>query len=82
MLSKDEVVALKTHLMMLKGKIPEHFNYTEMPVTMAEYMGLLINAQLATINEILEVIDKDKEESKKHRLMEEFDRLKKTHPQR
>lgn len=72
MLSEDQVKALRTHLKVIGSKIPKNLNNQPIKISAGEYMNLLVGAQLSVINEILETIDKDKEEMMKHNIIKEF----------
>ena len=72
MLSEDQVKALNTHLRIIGKKIPKEMYDKALKISAGEYMSLLVGAQLSVINEILETIDKDKEELMKHNIIREF----------
>lgn len=72
MLDEDKVKALRTYLRLIGKKIPKELYKKNIKITAGEYMRLLIGAQLSVINEILETIDKDKEEIMKHNIVKEF----------
>lgn len=76
MLSEDQVKALNTHLKLIKNRIPKELYKENLKISAGEYMSLLVGAQLSVINEILETIDKDKEEFMKNRIIQEFDKLR------
>ena len=76
MLSEDQIKALRTHLRIVGNKIPKELYSRKMDISAGEYMGLLINSQLSVINEILETIDKDKEEGMKHNIIKEFEKFR------
>lgn len=78
MLNEDEIKALRTHLKIIQTRIPKELDNKKISITMGEYLRLLSGAQLSVINEILETIDKEYEESRKHELIQEFERLKST----
>ena len=72
MLSEDQIKALRTHLRIIGKKIPKQLYQKDMKISAGEYMELLVGTQLSVINEILETIDKDKEERMKHKIIEDF----------
>ena len=76
MLSEDQVKALNTHLRIIGKRIPKEMYDKAIKISAGEYMSLLIGAQVSVINEILETIDKDKEEFMKHQILQEFERFK------
>lgn len=76
MLDEESTNALRTHLRVIGSKIPKNLYNQPLKISAGEYMGLLISAQLSVINEILETIDKDKEEMMKNNIVEEFYKLR------
>ena len=76
MLNKEQVKALHTHLCIIGKKIPKEMYKNKIDISAGEYMKLLVQAQLSVIDEILETINKDKEELMKHQIIEEFEKFR------